>query len=67
MYETTMKLNVQELKIILTSLQMLELSEENMIAKEFGSVPSLYTKLLIELETLNQSALQQSYDPNASY
>jgi len=67
MYETTMKLNVQELKIILTSLQMLELSEENMIAKEFGSVPSLYTKLLIELETLNQSALQQSYDHNASY
>jgi len=62
-----MKLNVQELKIILTSLQMLELSEENMIAKEFGSVPSLYTKLLIELETLNQSALQQSYDHNASY
>lgn len=67
MYETTMKLNVQELKIILTSLQLLELSEENMIAKEFGSVPSLYTKLLIELETLNQSALQQSYDHNASY
>jgi len=51
----------------LTSLQLLELSEENMIAKEFGSVPSLYTKLLIELETLNQSALQQSYDHNASY
>ena len=62
-----MKLNVQELKIILTSLQFLELSEENMIAKEYGSVPSLYTKLLIELETLNQSALNQSYDYEASF
>ena len=67
MYETTMKLNVQELKIILTSLQMLELSEENMIAKEYGSVPSLYTKLLLELETLNQTALNQYYDYDSSF
>ena len=67
MYETTMKLNVQELKILLTSLQLLELSEENMIAKEFGSVPSLYTKLLVELETLNQSALSYSYDSEGSF
>ena len=62
-----MKLNVQELKIILTSLQMLELSEENMIAKEYGSVPSLYTKLLVELETLNQTSLNQYYDYDSSF
>ena len=65
MDETTMKLNVQELQILLTSLQMLELSTENMIAKEHGSVPTLYTKLLVELERLQP--VSHSYDPEGSF
>ena len=60
-----MNLNVQEIQIILSALQLLELSQENMIAKEHGSVPSLYTKLLLELNKLQP--ISHVYDPEGSF
>jgi hypothetical protein len=45
MKEVNFKLNVQEVGVILSALQLLELTEENYIAKEYGSVAALYDRL----------------------
>ena len=66
MYETTMNLNSSEIGILLSALQTLELNEENRIAKEHGSVPTLYNKLHTHLETISYKETQK-YDHEASY
>jgi len=66
MYEATMKLNSSEINILLSALQLMELSEENQIAKEHGSVPTLYNKLYTELECINYKKVEK-YDHEASY
>jgi hypothetical protein len=45
MKEVNFKLNVQEVGVLLSALQLLELTEENYIAKEYGSVAALYDRL----------------------
>jgi hypothetical protein len=45
MKEVNFKLNVQEVGVLLSALQLLELTEENYIAKEYGSVSALYDRL----------------------
>ena len=66
MYETTMNLNSNEIGILLSALQLVELSEEHRIAKEHGSVPTLYNKLHTELESIKYKHTQK-YDHEASY
>ena len=66
MHETTMNLNSSEIGILLSALQLVELSEEHQIAKEYGSVPTLYNKLYTELESIKYSDTQK-YDHEASY
>ena len=55
MTETTVKLNVHEIGVILSALQELNLREENRIAREFGSVPALYNKLYTIFEQMDRS------------
>jgi len=45
MTETTVNLNVHEVGVILSALQLLENVDENRIAKEYGSARALYDKL----------------------
>jgi hypothetical protein len=66
MYETTMNLNSNEIGILLSALQLVELSEEHRIAKEHGSVPTLYNKLYTELQSIKYKHTQK-YDHEASY
>ena len=66
MHETTMNLNSNEIGILLSALQLVELNEEHRIAKEHGSVPTLYNKLYTELESIKYSDTQK-YDHEASY
>ena len=66
MYETTMNLNSNEIGILLSALQLVELSEEHRIAKEYGSVPTLYNKLHTHLETISYKETEK-YDHEASY
>lgn len=65
-YETTMNLNSSEINILLSALQLVELSDEHRIAKEYGSVPTLYNKLFTELEGIKYKDTQK-YDHEASY
>ena len=55
MIEAEVKLNVHELGIILSALQLLELSEEKYIAREYGSASTLYNKLNTLMEQMDTS------------
>jgi len=53
--ETMVSLNVNELGILLGALQCVDLREEHIIAREFGSVPALYNKLYSVWEQMDSS------------
>jgi hypothetical protein len=55
MIEATVQLNVHELGVILSALQQLDLRDENLIAKDYGSVSALYNKLYTVLEQMDTS------------
>jgi len=55
MTETEVKLNVHELGVILSALQLLENRDEHQIAREYGSVPALYSKLSFLMEQMDTS------------
>ena len=67
MYETNVNLNVHEIGVILSALQMLDLSEEKQIAKEYGSTYALYQKLLSYWEKLDKSSTQLQNDVVPSF
>ena len=45
MYEQKVNLNVHEIGVILSALQLLSFREENQIARDYGSASALYNKL----------------------
>jgi len=53
MTEDFVRLNIHEIEIILSSLQLLNNSMERLIEKEHGSVSTLYNKLYTVSESLN--------------
>lgn len=53
MTETQVNLNVHEIGIILSALQELNLREEIIIAREYGSVPALYNKFYSLFESMD--------------
>jgi len=55
MTEDFVRLNVHEIGILLSALQLIDLREENQIAKDYGSVPSLYNKLYSVWESMDSS------------
>lgn len=55
MTETNVNLNVHEIGVILSALQLLNLRDENQIAREYGSVPALYNKLYTVFEQMDSS------------
>ena len=55
MTEIEIKLNVHEVGVILSALQLLSNRDENLIAKDYGSVPALYDKLHTVWERMDSS------------
>ena len=55
MTEANVNLNVHEIGVILSALQLLNLRDENQIAREYGSVPALYNKLYSIFEQMDSS------------
>ena len=55
MTEDFVRLNVHEIGVILSALQLLEIREEKIIAREYGSVPALYNKLYTLYERMDSS------------
>lgn len=67
MTEDFVRLNVHEIGVILSALQGLDLSEENQIAKDYGSVPALYNKLYSVWEQMDRSQTGLRYDITPSF
>lgn len=62
MKETNIILNVHEIGVILSALQLLDVREEKIIAKDYGSVPALYNKLYSIMEQMDTSETGLRYD-----
>ena len=60
-------LNVHEIGVILSALQLLQHRDENLIAKEYGSTTALYDKLNAIWETLDRSEVGIRNDMCPSY
>ena len=67
MKETQMNLNVHEIGILLDALQSLDLSEETMIAKDYGSAPALFNKLYSIWERMDRTELEYKNDVVPSF
>lgn len=67
MTEDFVQLNVHEIGVILSALQLLNGADENRIAREYGSVPALYNKLYTIWEQMDRSETGLRYDVVPSY
>ena len=67
MTEVEGKLNVHELGVILSALQLLENRDENHIAREYGSVRALYGKLSLVMDQMDTSETGLRYDVVPSF
>ena len=61
--EKKVSLNVQEVGVLLSALQLLEFGDENMIAKHYGSAPSLYNRLKEIYDEMDDSICGVENDP----
>ena len=66
-HEKQVPLNVHELGVILSALQLLSHHDENIIAKEYGSASSLHNRLKEVYDAMDQSTLSLSYDVEPSF
>jgi hypothetical protein len=55
MTEKNIQLNVHEIGVILSALQLLGVREEHQIAREYGSAAALYNKLYTVFEQMDSS------------
>jgi hypothetical protein len=67
MIETNLNLNVHEIGILLSALQTLSVSDERVIAKDYGSAPALYNKLYSIYEQMDRSKVELRYDFTPSF
>ena len=61
--DTNVNLNVQELGVLLSALELLEHVDEYHIAKDYGSAPSLYNRLKEIYNNLDTSICRIEDDP----
>ena len=67
MKDANVNLNVHEIGVILSALQLLQHRDENLIAKEYGSTTALYERLYSIWETLDRSETGIRNDVIPSY
>jgi hypothetical protein len=67
MTETQMNLNVHEVGILLSALQTLSVSDERVIARDYGSAPALYNKLYSYYEQMDTSMVELRYELTPSF
>ena len=67
MTNADINLNVHEIGVLLSALQLLQHRDENLIAKEYGSAAALYERLHSVWETLDRSETGIRNDVVPSY
>ena len=66
-HEKQVALNVHELGVILSALQLLSHHDENVIAKEYGSASTLHNRLQEVYDNMDQTTLCLNYDCEPSF
>ena len=66
-HEKQVPLNVHELGVILSALQLLSSKDENLVAKEYGSASTLHNRLKEVYDAMDKSTLSLSYDCEPSF
>jgi len=66
-HEKSIPLNVHELGVILSALQLLSHRDENLIAREYGSVSTLHNRLKEVYDNMDQSTVYLNYDCEPSF
>ena len=66
-HEKQVSLNVHELGVILSALQLLTHHDENVIAKEYGSASSLHNRLKEVYDEMDKQTLSLTYDVEPSF
>ena len=66
-HEKSITLNVHELGVILSALQLLSHHDENVIAREYGSASSLHNRLKEVYDNMDQSTVFLNYDCEPSF
>ncbi len=61
--EKKVSLNVQEIGVLLSALQLLDHSDEHHIARHYGSAPSLYNRLKEIYDGMDSSICGTEIDP----
>lgn len=67
MNEDFVKLNVHEIGILLSALKLVEIGDERVIAKDYGSVPALYDKLYSIYSKMDTTNVRLRYDITPSF
>jgi hypothetical protein len=67
MTEDFVRLNVHEIGILLSVLRLVEIGDERIIAKDYGSAPALYNKLYSIYEQMDRSTVELRYDLTPSF
>lgn len=67
MTDANINLNVHEIGIILSALQLLQHRDENLIAREYGSTAALYERLHSVWQTLDRTETGLRNDVIPSY
>ena len=66
-HEKQVSLNVHELGVILSALQLLSHHDENIIAREYGSASSLHNRLKEVYDEMDKQTLSLTYDVEPSF
>jgi len=67
MTDIQVNLNVHEIGVILSALQLVNLPEEQIIAREYGSVSALYNKFYTVFEQMDRSSILLKNDVTPSF
>lgn len=67
MTEDFIRLNVHEIGILLSALRSLSMSEEKVIAKDYGSASALYNKLYSIYDQMDHSMVELRYELTPSF
>jgi hypothetical protein len=67
MTETNLNLNVHEVGILLSALQLVSNRDENVIARDYGSAPALYNKLYSLYEQMDTTKTELRYELTPSF
>ncbi len=67
MNEDFVKLNVHEIGILLSALTLVEIGDDRVIAKDYGSTPALYDKLYSIYSKMDTTNVRLRYDITPSF